>query len=59
MYLRYGSNELDTFMLAEGRHCQALLLRFEPCLRENILLNKYRNKNPEERRNCAYDKSSY
>jgi hypothetical protein len=30
--LRHGSNELDTFMLVSGKHCQARLDLIEPCL---------------------------
>ena len=30
--LRHGSNELDTFLLTRGKHCQARLPLFEPCL---------------------------
>ena len=36
LLLRQGSNELDTFLLTRGKHCQAGLPLFEPCLNKII-----------------------
>ncbi len=36
MIFRHGSNELDTFVLVPGKHCQAGLPLFEPCLKKFI-----------------------
>src|SRR5712692_6990145 len=36
MRFRQGSNELDTFTLVPGEHCQARLALFEPCLNKII-----------------------